>query len=148
MEGIGTHAILVGFPQGVHLAYDGKSGRPALAWRGKFFDGYNTWFSRFAPFEKPLGSAVVHWPSASESSADTRFDGYRLDAQRVPTFLLTVAGTHVEERFEPIEGGLRHTVKWDAAVLPNLEITHPDGVTVAEEPGSAVGNRRFTYRWP
>jgi mono/diheme cytochrome c family protein len=147
LEGVGTHAILVGFPQGVHLAYDGKNGRPMLAWRGKFFDGYNTWFSRFAPFEKPLGSDVVKWPAASASCAGTRFDGYRLDAQRVPTFLLTIGGVRVEDCFEPIEGGLRRAVKWDAAARPDFEIVHPEGVTVTEEPGSPAGQRRFTYLW-
>ena len=147
MEGVGTHAILVGFPQGVHVAYDGKNGRPALAWRGKFFDGYNTWFSRFAPFEKPLGGSVVQWPAASASSAGTSFDGYRLDAQRVPIFLLTIGGVRVEDRFEPIEGGLRRTLQWDAAALKDFDIAHPDGVAVAQESGSAPGLRRFTYLW-
>jgi cytochrome c2 len=147
LESVGTHAILVGFPQRVHLAYDGKSGRPALAWRGKFFDGYTTWFSRFAPFEKPLGGSVVHWPASSASSLDIRFDGYRLDAKRVPIFLLTIAGTRVEDRFEPIEGGLRRTVQWNAATLPNLDLAHPEGVAATEESESTPGDRRFTYLW-
>jgi cytochrome c2 len=147
MEGVGTHAILVGFPQGVHLAYDGKNGRPALAWRGKFFDAYNTWFSRFAPFEKPPGESVVKWPAAPTGGAEVRFDGYRLDAQRVPTFLLTVGGVRVSERFEPVEGGLRRTLTWDAAALKHLDIAHPEGVTVSEDPGSAPGKRSFTYLW-
>ena len=154
MEGVGTHAILVGFPGGTHVAYDGKSARPALAWKGKFFDGYNTWFSRFAPFEKPLGSAIVKWPapspsarSAQASTSDVRFDGYRLDAQGVPTFLLSVGGARVEERFEGIENGLRRTITADAAVLKKFPIAHPGGVTVAEEPASAPGKRGFTYSW-
>ena len=153
MEGVGTHAILVGFPSGTHLAYDGKSARPALAWKGKFFDGYNTWFSRFAPFEKPLGSAIVKWPvplpgarSAQASTSDVRFDGYRLDAQGVPTFLLSVGGVRVEERFEGIENGLRRTIAADAAVLENFAIAHPDGVTVTEEL-AVPGKRSFSYSW-
>jgi cytochrome c2 len=146
MEGVGTHAILIGFPSGVHLAYDGKNARPALAWKGKFFDAYNTWFSRFAPFEKPIGSSVVKWPAASTSSTEIRFDGYRLDAQGVPTFLLSTGGARVEERFEGIENGLRRTIATDAAVLKNFLIAHPEGVTVAEDP-AAPGKRSFTYSW-
>src|SRR6201999_3874026 len=96
MEGAGTHAILVGFPTGVHLAYDGQNAHPALAWKGKFFDAYNTWFSRFAPFEKPPGEAIVQWPPASATPAHLRFGGYRLDKQGVPTFLYTVDGVAVE----------------------------------------------------
>jgi hypothetical protein len=43
MEGVGSKALLVGFPQGVHLAFDGKSGEPAILWKGRFFDAYRTW---------------------------------------------------------------------------------------------------------
>ncbi len=146
MEGVGTHAILVGFPSGVHVAYDGKNARPVVAWKGKFFDAYNTWFSRFAPFEKPLGESVVKWPAASTSSAEVRFDGYRLDAQGVPTFLLSVGGVRVEERFDAIENGLHRTISADASVLKHFPVAHPEGVTVTEEPAVA-GKRSFTYSW-
>ncbi len=146
MEGVGTHAILVGFPSGVSLAYDGKNARPALAWKGKFFDAYNTWFSRFAPFEKPLGEAVVKWPVPSASTSDVRFDGYRLDAQGVPSFLLSVGGVRVEERIVGTENGLRRTISADAAVLKNFPVAHPEGLTVTEE-SAASGKRSFNYSW-
>ena len=136
---------MCGFPSGVHLAYDGQNARPALAWKGKFFDAYNTWFSRFAPFEKPLGSSIVKWPAASTSSVQVRFDGYRLDAQGVPTFLLSVGGARVEERFEGIENGLRRTIAADDAVLKSFPIAHPEGMTITEDPASAPGKRTFTY---
>ncbi len=146
MEGVGTHAILVGFSSGVHFAYDGKGARPALAWKGKFFDAYNTWFSRFAPFEKPLGDAIVKWPVPSASTSDVHFDGYRLDAQGVPTFLLSVGGVRVEERIIGTENGLRRTMSADDAVLKSFPVAHPDGVTVTEEPAEP-GKRSFTYSW-
>ena len=147
MEGVGTHAILVGFPSGTHLAYDGKNARPALAWKGKFFDAYNTWFSRFAPFEKPIGSSIVKWPAPSSSANDVRFDGYRLDAQGVPTFLLSVGGVRVEERFDGTENGLQRTIAADVSVLKNFPIAHPEGVTVTENPAGTPGKRSFTYQW-
>ena len=147
MQGVGTHAILVGFPAGVHLAYDGKSARPALAWKGKFFDAYNTWFSRFAPFEKPAGSSIVKWPAPPASTSDVRFDGYRLDAHGVPTFLLTSGGVPVEERFDGIENGLRRAITSDPSVLKKFPIAHPEGVTVAEDPAGSPGKRSFTYSW-
>ena len=147
MEGVGTHAILVGFTAGVHLAYDGKNARPALAWKGKFFDAYNTWFSRFTSFEKPIGGSIVKWPALSASTSDVRFDGYRLDAQGVPTFLLSVGGVRVEECFVGIENGLRRTITADAATLKNFPIAHPAGVTIVEDPAAAPGKRSFTYSW-
>lgn len=147
LEGAGTHTILVGFPTGVHLAYDGKNARPAVAWQGKFFDAYNTWFSRFAPFEKPPGSAVVKWPEASAENSAIRFNGYRLDPQGVPTFLYTIGDVQVEERFVGIEKGLTRSITWNAAAPNPPVITHPSGVTVTEDPASAPGARRFTYHW-
>jgi len=147
MEGVGTHAILVGFPEGVHLAYDSQDARPALAWKGRFFDAYNTWFSRFAPFEKPPGEAVVKWPEHARDTPPARFEGYRLDANSVPTFLFTTEGVRVEERFEPMQNGLRRTLSWDAAVVKEIAIAHPKGATMTEDPGSGPGNRSFNYAW-
>ena len=132
MEEAGTHAILVGFPAGVHLAYDGLAARPVLAWKGRFFDAYGTWFSRFAPFGKPLGEAVVRW-SAPAAGSVRRFDGYRLDAGGTPTFLVDVGGVAVEERFEALATGLRRSLLWNPEALRSLPVEHPGGVTVTEE---------------
>ena len=76
-----------------------------------------------------------------------RFNGYRLDAEGVPTFLLSVGGACVEEQLVGIENGLRRTITADAAVLKNFPVAHPEGVTVTEEPASAPGKRSFTYSW-
>jgi mono/diheme cytochrome c family protein len=146
MEGAGTHAILVGFPRGVHLAYDGEHARPSLAWKGRFFDAYSTWFSRFAPFEKPPGESVVKWPAPSASPSDVRFAGYRLDAHGVPTFMLNIGGVRVEERFDGIEGGLRRTITGDAPALKNFPLAHPEGAKVTDE-SVAPGKRCFIYSW-
>ncbi|MEI6712912.1 MAG: hypothetical protein WCO60_04120 [Verrucomicrobiota bacterium] len=145
MEGVGAHAILVGFPQGFHVAYDGAQGRPLLAWRGKFFDAYSTWFSRFAPFEKPLGDSVVHWSNTPNQTS--HFDGYRLDTKRVPEFLLSINGEQIIERFEGIEGGLRRTLTGTPEVLSKMSITHPEGVTVTEPAASQSNQKTFVYLW-
>ena len=140
-EGVGVRAILVGYPTGVHLAYDGDKGGPALAWKGRFFDAYLTWYSRFPTFEKPLGSQVVAWPKASG-----RFLGYRLDTQGNPTFLNEQYGVKVEETYEGIEHGLRRTITW--APTPDFfpTITHPTELPPTEGP-AAAGRRVFTYLW-
>jgi len=147
-EAVGTHAILVGFPAGFHLAYDGQAGRPVLAWKGRFFDAYGTWFSRFAPFEKPLGEALVRWPApVGTGPASVRCDGYRLDEAGVPTFLLSVDGVRVEDRFEATTQGLRRTLSWPAESLRWEAPAHPAGVTVAAEPTSDAGKLSFLYTW-
>ena len=146
MEGVGTHAILVGFPAGAHLAYDAKGARPALAWTGRFFDAYNTWFSRFAPFEKPAGERVVQWSKPWGAPA-SRFLGYRLDAGGVPIFMSAVAGLSVEDRFEGVPNGLRRTLSWTGGAATQPPIQHPSGVTVREDTSHAQGRRTFTYLW-
>jgi hypothetical protein len=148
LQDVGTHAILVGFPAGVHLAYDGRDGRPALAWKGRFFDAYGTWFSRFAPFEKPLGEAIVKWPVAAATTEKRQFEGYRLDRDGTPTFLLSIGGVRIEERFDGSEGGLRRSIRWDVEAMRSIPLNHPLGVTVKELPGSEPGKLTFIYTWP
>lgn len=140
-DGVGVRAILVGFPTGVHLAYDGDKGGPGLAWKGRFFDAYLTWYSRFPTFEKPLGEQVVAWPKPTG-----RFLGYRLDAQGNPTFLNEQGGVKVEETYEGVEHGLRRTITW--APTPDFKptITHPAELTPTEGPATE-GSRVFTYLW-
>lgn len=140
-DGVGVRAILVGFPTGVHLAYDGDKGGPALGWKGRFFDAYLTWYSRFPTFEKPIGEQVVAWPKAIG-----RFLGYRLDAKGNPTFLNEQGGVKVEDTYEGIERGLRRTVTWVPTPDFNPTIHHPAGLAPTELPATD-GCRVFTYLW-
>jgi mono/diheme cytochrome c family protein len=121
MKVAGTHAIAVGTPQKVHFAFDARSIRPALAWRGKFVDAHSTWFSRGQPPIEPLGEDVVAlpatmplarlsgpdapWPAATGAEAGFRFGGYRLDKAGVPTFLYQFGATRIEDRISPAEDG-------------------------------------------
>ena len=142
LDGVGVRAILVGFPTGVHLAYDGDKGGPGLAWKGRFFDAYLTWFSRFPTFEKPIGEQVVAWPKPAG-----RFLGYRLDAKGNPTFLNEQSGVKVEETYEGVENGLRRTVTW--APTPDFAPTihHPVGMAMDLKHHPEPGRRVFTYLW-
>ena len=142
LDGVGVRAILVGFPTGVHLAYDGDKGGPALAWKGRFFDAYLTWYSRFPTFEKPIGTQVVVWPKPAG-----RFLGYRLDAKGNPTFLNEQGGVKVEETYEGVENGLRRIVTW--APTPHFvpTVAPPAGIIVDVKESAAEGRRVFTYLW-
>ena len=148
LKEVGTHAILVGFPGGVNLAFDGQKGRPALVWKGRFFDAYSTWFVRAAPFEDPLEKEVSAWPKGTEAGAARveAFRGYRLDKAGMPTFLITTEeGVLAEERYEGEEETLRRVVTWEGAKEPVWE--HPAGVKVAEAQGSKANQRVFVYSW-
>ena len=140
LEGVGTKAILVGFPGGISLAYDGNKSRPALIWRGGFFDAYQTWYSRHAPFEKPLSEEVYTFP---ESDAAGAFRGYRLDAKGNPTFLLRDGKRELSESFSVADGKLVRVLRWTEGEAP--VIVHPAGVEVSVI--ATKGTLTCTYSW-
>lgn len=126
LTGVGTKAILVGFPGGISLAYDGAKAQPALIWRGGFFDAYQTWYSRQAPFEKPLSDEVYTFPASEATAA---FRGYELDAAGNPTFLLREAKRELRDSYSVAGGKLIRVLRWSEGEAP--AISHPEGVEVA-----------------
>jgi hypothetical protein len=127
MEHAGMQAVAVGFPQGVHVAFDSRAIRWAVAWRGRFLDAEGTWRDRFTPLAKPLGKEVKvlpnwmplailkngkdAWPASSGVKAGYQFLGFKLDRRRVPTFLYSFNGLNIEDRMEPENRSLRRTLK-------------------------------------
>lgn len=111
MEEAGTHAIAVGFPQGVHFAFDAEQVRVAEMWKGKFLDAQGTWFERFAPPADPLGEKPMRLPKGeslflTESAGGKRSDvqatfrGYRVGKDGVPVFLSRLGPLDIEEKVE------------------------------------------------
>ena len=128
MRDAGRHAIAVGFPRKVHLAFDARQVRMVQAWRGRFLDAHATWFNRFIPDAQPLGDHVISlpaglslarlphprtpWPTSDSETAGYRFSGYRLDRSGIPTFLYRFGSLSIEDRITPTkEGGLRRQLK-------------------------------------
>jgi mono/diheme cytochrome c family protein len=108
-----THAIAVGFPQQVHFAFDAETMRLTTAWRGRFLDAQGTWFVRAAPPADPLGDDVISisdqdlFGTGDRPGIQRRFRGFKLDEQRVPTFLYEVGNLLVEDRISPLESSSR-----------------------------------------
>ena len=116
MEDAGTHAIAVGFPEKVHVAFDAEQVRPALAWKGRFLDAQGTWFIRFAPPADPLGDSLMQfpagppvalleqkqqtWPRSKPDQSNLQFRGYRVDKRGIPVFLYRYQGRDIEDRLE------------------------------------------------
>ena len=142
MEGVGTHAILVGFPGGINLAYDGEKAEPRLVWRGRFFDAYNTWFSRFPPMEKPLEKQVYRF---GENKDGRKFLGYRLDEAGNPTFLVRVKGLTFEEQFSVNGKQLVRAIR----IGGNGEVSsmHPEGLEASTDIGEDPETFTTTYSW-
>ena len=152
LDGVGTHALVVGFPAGIHYAIDGKTGQPAIMWKGRFFDAYRTWFSRFPEFEKPLGHEVVFWNQDPETS-DAFYRGYRLDASGVPEFVSELYGAELSERLEPIDSepntaSFRRSIRYGSETqLDDPRLLHPKGVAVREIETDNPLTREFIYQW-
>ncbi len=145
LEGVGTKAIVVGFPGGTNLAYDAAAAAPALVWRGRFVDAYGTWFSRFAPFAEPLVATTFRFGAPVGKS---RFLGYELDAGGNPTFLSRTGDIQIFDRYTTGEAGaLVRSVHWvPDATGAAPAITHPEGLSVVAVPGE--GTATMTYSWP
>ena len=152
LDGVGTDVLLVGFPEQLHYAVNGETGRPALMWKGRFFDAYRTWFSRFPEFEEPLGSDVVSWPVA-ENGEDSIYKGYRNDEKDSPTFISEYMGSILYDQLQPIENSdgsimMRRTIRYTQEVqLHDNFLSHPRGVNVEELPSSEDLTRIFLYQW-
>jgi hypothetical protein len=101
IEGSGTHAIGVGFVQGLNASFDAKECRWALVWRGRFLDALSNFQDRAMKPIKPLGTEIKVLPDAA---GEREFRGYRLEKN---------GGERVEDRIEPNAEGrnLLHTVR-------------------------------------
>lgn len=118
MDKAGTHAIAVGFPEKVNIAFDAENCVLVEAWQGRFLDAHGTWFNRFTPLADPLGNKLVALTTEFArtrsylSDADVRnlraskpqFRGYRLDKSGLPTFRYDFAGHTVEDQISPGDG--------------------------------------------
>lgn len=106
LEGAGTQAVAVGYPAGIHVAFDSRECRWRLAWRGRFLDAMSTWDDRFCAPAKPLGDSVTDLGERLPGpEGEPAFSGYRLDADGVPTFLYEAGGQRYEDRLAPAPDG-------------------------------------------
>ena len=118
IEGAGTRAIGVGYPDKLNLAFDANEGRLAMLWHGGFIDANKHWNGRGAGFEGPLGDQILRlpdgpllaqlddsqqaWPKQPTAEQAHRFRGYRLVEKRNPVLLYSWGGIQVEDYPRPI----------------------------------------------
>jgi len=102
IEGVGTHAVGVGFPGGLNAAFDAKTSRWVLIWKGRFLDALSNWQERAMTPIKPLGTEVKELTSPT---AGRVYGGYRLGKDGVPTFLYEEDGRKMEDTLRPAKDG-------------------------------------------
>ncbi|CAN5907833.1 c-type cytochrome [soil metagenome] len=121
LEGAGMQAVAVGYPQGIHVAFDALEVRWALAWKGRFLDAMTTWEERAMTPVKPLGDRIHAfrlsmpfaklssvndaWPEAYGVEAGYLFKGYRLSKEGVTVFRYEVGSLKVEDSMQPDNDG-------------------------------------------
>lgn len=114
--GIGKRGIGVGYPAGIHLAFDAGQMRLGSIWNGGFIEASGLWRGQGAGqagirgrdrVDFPSGvafavleSATTLWPTNQARQAEGfAFKGYWLDARQRPTFRYEFAGLRVEDAF-------------------------------------------------
>lgn len=117
IEGGGSRAIGVGFPEKVNLAWDANEMRLALIWHGAFIDASRHWTGRGEGYQAPLGDHLVSlpmhaplakltspndsWPTAMARDSGFRFLGYALDSKQRPAFRYSYDGLTIEDKSVP-----------------------------------------------
>ena len=120
MADASPRAIVVGYPESVHVAFDANVMRLVKVWRGGFFDAQGTWSGRAGRFLDPYGDEVIImppgpalafldsidslWPPVkmTDRNVGGEFLGYRLDDQRRPIFRYRLGNVDIEENFVPV----------------------------------------------
>lgn len=165
IEGAGSRAIGVGFPEKLSIAWDAEGMRLALVWRGAFLDAGRHWTGRGQGFQPPLGdggfspdaaaaiavlpSGEAEWPKEPPRERGARFRGYRLDAAGRPTFTWSLAGLTVSESFEPLAADagrpvLRRTLWIEGAPEGGVAVYRAATGSIVDEP---AGWRRIDGTW-
>lgn len=129
LKDAGSRGIAVGYPAGLHFAFDAGECRLVDAWRGGFIDASGAWAGRggnvsdekgTTEWKAPAGPAIVldtgagglGWPKVTSVKTGGIFRGYSLDKLGVPTFKYSIgsagpagssklSAADVQERFEP-----------------------------------------------
>ncbi len=119
IEGAGTRAIGVGYPEKINLAFDANDLRYALLWHMEFIDASKHWTGRGEGSQPPLGESILRappgpaiallqnekeaWPIKALKEKGYQFKGYRFDEKLRPTFLYNLGGVHFEDFMLPVE---------------------------------------------
>jgi len=175
LDGVSAHAILVGFREKTHLAFDANRVRSVLAWSGDFVAPEASWEGRGGMYAKvpspdmvtfPAGPplAVIagpttRWPAdvpkakmgTNRTPEGWRYLGYRYDDRRMPTFLYRAGSVNVEESpssdYRQTSGCLIRRFRLTAAEdVKDLYFRVAAGKTITEKDGVYTIDDRLSYR--
>lgn len=169
IEGAGSRAIGVGYPEKANLAFDANDQRLALFWQGPFIDAAKHRTGRGQGYQKPLGNAVVAgppgaafavlesesaaWPKESGKAAGWQFLGYTFDKQQRPTFRYSWRGVTIEDYPVAIsqnnDPGFRRTITLKAdKATPSLYFRAALADKIVEKDGAFLVAEKVTMKFP
>ncbi|EDY21458.1 PA14 domain protein [Chthoniobacter flavus Ellin428] len=169
IEGGGSRAIGVGYPEKANLAFDANDMRLAMIWQGAFIDAARHRTGRGQGFEKPLGTNVVHeppgppfailnsesavWPKDTGQAAGWQFRGYLLDAKRRPTFRYSWNDLSIEDYPVAVSGdpdaGFHRTVTVHAEKpVEHLFFRAAVGKKIKETDGTFAVDETLKLKFP
>jgi cytochrome c len=170
IDGGGSRAIGVGYPEKANLCFDANEIRLAMLWQGPFIDAAKHRTGRGAGYEKPLGTNVIKaapgpafallssdtspWPAAVGKEGGYQFRGYRLDDKRRPAFLYRFENVDVEDYPVAVPGevdaSIRRMLTLKAASGPagSLFFRAAVGAKIEEQDGAYLVDGRMKLRFP
>ena len=117
IEGAGSRAIGIGYPEEVNLAFDANNNRLAMLWYGAFMDPSRHWNGRGQGYQPPLGDNVLKCPKVSllrcqrlqkrngrkhpPKSLDFVLVGIEFNKDREPIFLYRLGDVQISDFPEP-----------------------------------------------
>jgi len=168
IDGAGSRAIGVGYPEKANLAFDANDVRLAMIWQGAFIDAARHRTGRGVGFEKPLGGNVVKlpagpefahladakaaWPTDAGAKAGFQMLGYRLDEKQRPTFRYRFKEFEIDDFPEAAEATVdpvlkRRLIIRTLAPAENLYFRAASGAKIEAQPdGTFLIDERVKLR--
>jgi hypothetical protein len=160
-----THAVNIGFPEGVHYSYDTKQGAILYAWRGGFLNTTEMWHERGEEqTAAPLGISIAlsgrfsllnKEKLDSVTQAELRYEGMKIveiKGQNIPQFYYTYQGIRIKDWAQPTADklGLQRTLSLSTAPsnLNVLLATAKNGIKKINNELYAIDGANYYIKLP
>ncbi len=143
-----SRGFAVGYPEGVHLAFDVDRFALLWIWQGQFIDASKHWIGRGPGFQNPLGDNVLAlpadvpfalladastaWPSQPAKDQGYKFKGYRFDEARRPVLQYQFGRLSIDDHVVPRKSG--------------KELSFDRTLTLSAVSDDATDSKNLTYR--
>jgi cytochrome c len=166
IQGAGSRAIGVGYPEHVNLAFDANEVRLAMIWQGAFIDAARHRTGRGEGYEPPLGDRVTPlpsgpsfavlndlqqpWPTEAGKAAGYQMRGYQLNSARRPAFHYSWNGAAINDDPIPVQGELDASFKREITIngtIPrNSWFRAATGTKIIQQNGAYLIDGKLTVK--